>query len=177
VPELFIKLPSSLVANGGEIQLPKGANNVHFEGEMVIVMGRRARNVSVEEAGRYILGVTCGNDVTERDWQKRDLQWWRAKAADTFSPAGPFIAAGLNYDNLQLQLRVNGEVKQKGGTSDLIFNVPQIVSWVSQYVTLEPGDLIYTGTPGQTSALAAGDIVEVELEHVGILRNRVAAAP
>jgi 2-keto-4-pentenoate hydratase/2-oxohepta-3-ene-1,7-dioic acid hydratase in catechol pathway len=120
--------------------------------------------------------VTCGNDVSARDWQKGDLQWWRAKGSDTFGPCGPYIVSGLNYDDLLLTLRLNGEVKQKQRTSDLIHGVAAIVSWISRHVTLEPGDLIYTGTPGETTAMKPGDVVEVELEGVGVLRNGVEAA-
>jgi 2-keto-4-pentenoate hydratase/2-oxohepta-3-ene-1,7-dioic acid hydratase in catechol pathway len=155
--------------------LPGETDNVHYEGEMVVVVGKRARNVSADEAAGHVLGVTCGNDVSARDWQKNDLQWWRAKGSDTFGPCGPYLVAGLDYDDLRIELRVNGEVKQTQRTSDLIHNVAQIISWISRSVTLEPGDLIYTGTPGQTSPLKPGDVVEVELEGVGILRNRVAA--
>ena len=114
-----------------------------------------------------------GNDVSERDWQKSDLQWFRAKAADTFGPMGPVLITGLNYDDLLLQTRLNGEVVQSQRTKDLIFDVAAQVSYISQYVTLMPGDVIYTGTPGTTKRIVAGDVVEVELEGVGILRNRV----
>lgn len=176
VPELFYKAPSALLPNGGTILIPKGTQDLHFEGEMVLVVGRRARDVSESEAGDYLLGVTCGNDISARDWQKGDLQWWRAKGSDTFAPCGPLIASGLNYNDLALELRVNGEVKQSQRTSDLIFPAARIVSWISQHVTLEPGDLIYTGTPGTTSPLQPGDVVEVELEGVGVLRNTVAAS-
>ncbi len=174
VPEIFFKVPSCLVRHGGTIVLPAGSNDVHYEAEMVLVIGKRARDVPVEDAMRYVLGVTCGNDVSARDWQEDDLQWWRAKGHDTFGPVGPIIVSGIDYDNLQLRLRLNGEVKQEGNTSDLLYGVPQIVSWASQHVTLEPGDLIFTGTPGATSVLKSGDIVEVELEGVGTLRNCVA---
>ena len=119
----------------------------------------------------YVLGVTCGNDVSARDWQTNDIQWWRAKGHDTFGPVGPIIVAGLNNDDLLLRLRLNGEVKQEQRTKDLLYKVAEIVSWASQHVTLEPGDLIFTGTPGVTSAMKPGDIVEVELEGVGVLRN------
>ena len=177
VPEIFLKPPSCLVPTEAEIVLPKGSSDVHYEGEMVVVIGKRARNVAAGAALGHVFGVTCGNDVSARDWQKNDLQWWRAKGADTFGPCGPFIASGLDYDNLQLRLRVNGEVKQEQRTSDLIHNVAAIVSWISRFVTLEPGDLIYTGTPGKTFPLKPGDVVEVELEGVGVLKNRVAGSP
>jgi 2-keto-4-pentenoate hydratase/2-oxohepta-3-ene-1,7-dioic acid hydratase in catechol pathway len=176
VPEIFLKPPSCLVPAGAEIVLPRDTENVHYEGEMVVVIGKRARNVAPGDAPRHVLGVTCGNDVSARDWQKNDLQWWRAKGADTFGPCGPFLATGVNYNDLQLRLRVNGEVRQEQRTSDLVHNVAAILSWISQYQTLEPGDLIYTGTPGKTAALKPGDVVEVELEGVGVLTNRVVSA-
>ena len=172
-PGLFAKLPTTIIGPGDAIVLPPDATNVHYEGEMVVVIGKRASHVSEAEAPDYVFGVTCGNDVSERDWQKNDLQWFRAKATDTFGPLGPVIARGLNYSDLLLQTRLNGEVKQKQRTSDLIFNVPAVVSYVSRYVTLLPGDVIYTGTPGATSAMKPGDVVEVELEGVGVLRNPV----
>ena len=114
-----------------------------------------------------------GNDISERDWQAADLQWLRAKASDTFGPVGPFIVNGLDYGNLMVQTRVNGEVRQSASSADLIFDIPTIVSYVSRYVTLFPGDLIFTGTPGTTQAMVPGDIVEVEIEGVGILSNQV----
>jgi 2-keto-4-pentenoate hydratase/2-oxohepta-3-ene-1,7-dioic acid hydratase in catechol pathway len=176
-PAIFLKPPSCLVPAAADIVLPRGSTDVHYEGEMVVVVGKRARAVGPEEALGYVLGVTCGNDVSARHWQKNDLQWWRAKGSDTFGPCGPFIATGIAYDDLHLQLRVNGVVKQEQRTSDLVHGVAAILSYVSRYMTLEPGDLIYTGTPGQTMALNPGDVVEVELEGVGVLRNRVVASP
>jgi 2-keto-4-pentenoate hydratase/2-oxohepta-3-ene-1,7-dioic acid hydratase in catechol pathway len=178
-PEIFYKPVSALQNPEDPIVIPKGAKNVHFEGEIVIVVGKRASRVSASEAKDHIFGVTCGNDVSERDWQNgsdKDLQWWRAKGADTFAPLGPAIAAGIDYGKLLLQTRVNGEVKQKQYTSDLLFDCPAIVSWISQAVTLEPGDVIYTGTPGTTSRLNPGDVVEIDIEGIGVLRNKVAAA-
>jgi 2-keto-4-pentenoate hydratase/2-oxohepta-3-ene-1,7-dioic acid hydratase in catechol pathway len=142
---------------------------------VVIVIGKRARKVSEEKAGDYILGITCGNDISARVWQREDRQWWRAKASDTFAPCGPYIASGLDYGNVDMTLRVNDEVKQKTNTKDLIFGIPKIVSFVSQHVTLEAGDLIYTGTTGTTEGMKPGDIVTVEIEGVGTLRNRVVA--
>ena len=172
-PELFFKALTSLQNPDGEIVTPPGAKNVHYEGELVIVMGKTARQVSTERAADYIFGYTCGNDVSERDWQRGDLQWWRAKGSDTFAPLGPSIAVGLDYKKSRLQTRVNKEVKQEQLLSDLIFDAARIVSFTSQYVTLEPGDVIYTGTPGATSAMKPGDIVEVEIEGIGVLRNKV----
>lgn len=172
-PGLFAKLPTSIIATGEDIVLPPDAKNTHYEGELVVVIGRRASRVSPGEAKSYVFGVTTGNDVSERDWQRDDLQWFRAKASDTFGPLGPAIVTGLNYDDLLLQTRLNGEVVQSERTKDLIFNVANIVSYVSQYVTLEPGDVIYTGTPQSTKPIKDGDVVEVEIEGVGVLRNRV----
>jgi 2-keto-4-pentenoate hydratase/2-oxohepta-3-ene-1,7-dioic acid hydratase in catechol pathway len=173
-PGLFAKFPTSIIADGDSVRLPPDAGNVHYEGEMVLVIGKRVSNVSPAEARAAVFGITVGNDVSERDWQKSDLQWFRAKASDTFGPLGPVLVTGLNYDDLLLQTRLNGEVVQSQRTKDLIFDVPTIVSYVSRYVTLEPGDVIYTGTPGTTRQMKAGDVVEVELEQVGVLRNPVA---
>jgi len=125
----------------------------------------------------YIFGITCGNDVSERIWQKNDLQWFRAKAADTFAPLGPAVVQGLNYDDLHVTTRLNGEVRQSQSTKDLLFSVANLVSYISRFVTLLPGDLIYTGTPGTTGQMNPGDVVEVEVEGVGILRNRVVRGP
>jgi 2-keto-4-pentenoate hydratase/2-oxohepta-3-ene-1,7-dioic acid hydratase in catechol pathway len=174
LPQVFHKSPSCLVATGENIVIPPGTSDVHFEGELVIVIGK-AKHVGEAEAGKYILGVTCGNDVSARDWQKGDVQWWRAKASDTFGPVGPFIASGVNYDNLRLTLRVNGKTMQDESTSQLIHSVPKIVSFASRHVTLEPGDLIFTGTPGTTSAIKPLDQVEVEIEGIGTLVNSVVA--
>jgi 2-keto-4-pentenoate hydratase/2-oxohepta-3-ene-1,7-dioic acid hydratase in catechol pathway len=173
-PGLFTKLPTSIIGPEQEIVFPPGAEDVHYEGELVVVIGRRASRVSEAEAPKYIFGVTAGNDVSERKWQRADLQWFRAKGSDTFGPLGPAVVAGLNYNNLQLTTRLNGEVRQSQRTSDLLFSVDKVVSYVSQFVTLLPGDLIYTGTPGSTKAMKPGDVVEVEIEGVGVLRNKVA---
>jgi 2-keto-4-pentenoate hydratase/2-oxohepta-3-ene-1,7-dioic acid hydratase in catechol pathway len=176
-PGLFTKFPTSIIATDADIVLPPDAKNAHYEGEMVVVIGRHASNVAPEEAKSYVFGVSVGNDVSERDWQRADLQWFRAKASDTFGPLGPAIVTGLNYDDLLLQTRLNGEVVQSQRTKDLIFDVAHIVSYVSRYVTLLPGDVIYTGTPGTTRQIKAGDVVEVELEGVGVLRNKVTQGP
>jgi 2-keto-4-pentenoate hydratase/2-oxohepta-3-ene-1,7-dioic acid hydratase in catechol pathway len=175
-PEIFYKPITCLQNPGDPIAIPRTARNVHYEGELVLVIGRRARNVTPAQARETIWGVTCGNDVSERDWQggkEKDLQWWRAKGADTFGPLGPVIARGLDYGNLKLQTRLNGKVVQQAPTSDLLFGPAEIVSWISQAVTLTPGDVIYTGTPGQTTRMVPGDSVEVEIEGIGVLRNPV----
>lgn len=175
-PGLFAKYPTSIIATGESIVLPEDAKNVHYEGELVVVIGKRAKNVAKGESASYIFGVTAGNDVSERDWQGADLQWFRAKAADTFGPLGPAIVTGLNYNDLLLQTRLNGEVVQSERTKDLIFDVDTIVSYISRYVTLMPGDVIFTGTPQTTKAFKEGDVIEVEVEGVGVLRNRAIRA-
>jgi 2-keto-4-pentenoate hydratase/2-oxohepta-3-ene-1,7-dioic acid hydratase in catechol pathway len=174
-PELFWKPTSCLLEPSGKIVFPEGATNVHYEGELVVVIGRKTKRVTPEEAAGCIFGYTCGIDVSEREWQKTDLQWWRAKGADTFGPLGPAIAVGLDYQASRLQTRVNGEVRQSQFLSDLLFDAAAVVSHASRCVTLLPGDVIYTGTPGTTQALNPGDVVEVEIDGIGILKNEVAA--
>lgn len=174
-PEIFFKPVTALLSPEEPIVIPGGARNVHFEGELVLVIGKKAKNVSPAEAREVIFGVTCGNDVSERDWQKADLQWWRAKGSDTFAPLGPAIVRGIDYGKLLLQTRLNGEVVQRQSTSDLLFDGPSIVSFVSQYVTLTPGDAVYTGTPGATRPMKPGDVIEVEISGIGVLRNKVVA--
>ena len=176
-PEIFYKPLSALQDPSGPIVTPRDATDLHYEGEMVAVIGKQTRGVSPEEARDAIFGVTCGNDVSERNWQHgtgKDLQWWRAKGSDTFAPFGPVIAAGADYGNLQLTTRLNGEIVQQQTTSDLIFDCAAIVSWISGWITLYPGDVIYTGTPGSTRRMSPGDVVQVELEGVGVLENPVA---
>ncbi len=172
-PGVFIKLPTSIIGPGEAIEMTADAGNVHYEGELVVVIGKEAREVPLESAQEHIFGVTAGNDVSERDWQAGDLQWFRAKASDTYGPIGPVISRGVDYDDLQLTTRLNGEVVQQQRTSDLIFDTSDIVSFVSRYVTLMPGDLIFTGTPGTTRAMSEGDLVSVEIETVGLLENPV----
>jgi 2-keto-4-pentenoate hydratase/2-oxohepta-3-ene-1,7-dioic acid hydratase in catechol pathway len=175
-PGLFAKMPTSIIGPGDEIVLPLDAENVHYEGELVVVMGRRAKDVSPRDAPEYIFGVTAGNDVSERGWQSADLQWLRAKGSDTFGPCGPMIVSGLDYSDLLLETRLNGELRQSERSKDLLYGVDEIVSYVSRYVTLLPGDVIFTGTPGTTGPMQPGDVVEVELEGVGILRNTIVRA-
>lgn len=178
-PEIFYKPITCLQNPGDPIVIPADSQNTHYEGELVLVMGKQASHVSKDDARKAIFGVCCGNDVSERDWQggpNKDLQWWRAKGADTFGPLGPMVVQGLDYGNLLLQTRLNGEVVQKQNTSDLLFDCPTIVSFISRYVTLMPGDLIYTGTPGSTRKMKPGDMVQVEIEGIGILSNPIQAA-
>jgi 2-keto-4-pentenoate hydratase/2-oxohepta-3-ene-1,7-dioic acid hydratase in catechol pathway len=175
-PEIFYKPITCLQHPGADIVIPKDSKNTHYEGELVIVIGKHTRNASAADAKDAIFGVTCGNDVSERDWQngaQKDLQWWRAKGADTFGPLGPGIVRGLDYANLELSTKLNGKVVQHSNTSDLLFDCPTIVSFISRYVTLLPGDLIYTGTPGSTQRMSPGDTVEVEISGIGTLFNRV----
>lgn len=172
-PGLFAKYPTSLVGHEDDIVRPPDSHNLHYEGELVLVIGRKCSKVSEADAQDCIFAVTAGNDVSERDWQAADLQWLRAKGSDTFGPVGPSMVVGLDPDDLLVETRVNGEVRQSERTSDLIFNTSYIVSYISQYVSLEPGDLIFTGTPGSTQAMEPGDVVEIEVEGVGVLRNTV----
>ena len=175
-PEVFYKPISALQNPRDPIILPKEAEEVHYEGELVIVIGQKSRRISVVDAEKSIFGVTCGNDISERIWQngpQKDVQWWRAKGADTFAPVGPYIASGINYGNLMMKTRLNGQTVQEVSTSELIFDCQTVVSFISQYVTLMPGDLIFTGTSGKTGPLNPGDKVEVEIEGVGVLQNNV----
>jgi 2-keto-4-pentenoate hydratase/2-oxohepta-3-ene-1,7-dioic acid hydratase in catechol pathway len=173
IPQLFLKPASSVIGPGETIVLPPDARRVDAEGELVAVIGRGCRNVPPEEALRYVFGYTCGNDVSARHWQRDDVQWWRAKGSDTFSPIGPVIATGLDPTALRLVTRVNGVEAQNTSTSMLIFGVAELVSFASRYMTLEPGDLLFTGTPGEPPRLNAGDVVEVEIDGIGVLSNPV----
>ncbi len=172
-PGLFTVPATSIIGPGEYIVRPAGSENLHYEAEMVVVIGKRAVNVSLEDAPDYIFGVAAGNDVTERAWQGTDIQWVRAKGTRGFNAVGPVLVAGLDYTNLQIEGRLNGEVRQGENTSDLIFNMNYLVSYISTYFTLEPGDLIWSGTMGTTRAMEPGDVYEVEIEGVGILRNEV----
>ena len=174
-PPLFLKLPTSLTGPNTDVVYPPDATDLHFEGELVVVIGKMASKISAEEAPDHIFGVTAGNDVSERSWQANDLQWLRAKASDTFGPLGPAVVTGLNYLDLRVQTRLNGETMQDQSSIDHIHDIHVILSYVSQYVTLYPGDIIYTGTPGATAPMKPGDTVEIEVEGVGVLQNRVVA--
>jgi 2-keto-4-pentenoate hydratase/2-oxohepta-3-ene-1,7-dioic acid hydratase in catechol pathway len=179
-PEIFLKPTTCLQHPDAPIVIPPGALNVHYEAELVIVIGRTLRNASAADASAAIFGYTCGNDVSERDWQNgpdKDLQWWRAKGADTFGPMGPvLVTPPWDPTNSSIQCRLNGQVKQQQKLSDLLFGPVEIVRFISRYATLEPGDVIFTGTPGSTTAMKPGDIVEVEIGGIGVLRNPVKAA-
>ena len=185
-PLLFLKPPSAILPHEGLISYPPESEQVDYEAELGIVIGKRCRNVSKDEAADYILGYTCFNDVTARDLQKKDGQWTRAKSFDTFAPVGPFIITHeelaqnkLSTDSLSIVCRVirnqNEEVRQNSSTSEFIFGIPTLISFISSVMTLEPGDIIATGTPSGIGELLVGDTVEVEIEGVGVLRNTVAA--
>ncbi len=173
IPQLFLKPSSSVIGPDDQIMLPAGARRVDAEGELVAVIGRSCRNVSASEALQYVLGYTCGNDVSARHWQRDDIQWWRAKGADTFTAVGPVVVTGLDPTDLQLATRLNGEERQASNTGQMIHDLATIISFASEVMTLEPGDLVFTGTPGETPTMEDGDVVEVEVGGVGVLRNPV----
>jgi 2-keto-4-pentenoate hydratase/2-oxohepta-3-ene-1,7-dioic acid hydratase in catechol pathway len=175
-PLLFFKPPSSVIGPGAPIVLTPQSQQVEHESELVVVIGRRCRNVSADEAWSYVLGATCGNDVTARDLQRQDSQWTRAKGFDTFCPLGPWLVTGLSESevaDLEVVCRVNGEVRQRGNTSEMVFPPAQLIAYISAIMTLEPGDVIMTGTPAGVSPIVEGDEVEVEVEGIGILKNPV----
>jgi 2-keto-4-pentenoate hydratase/2-oxohepta-3-ene-1,7-dioic acid hydratase in catechol pathway len=172
-PMLFLKPPSALLGHGEAIRLPAASKQVEFEGEIGIVMGRRFRGGSLADAERAIGGFTCVNDVTARDLQKVDGQWGRAKGFDTFCPAGPHVAEGLDWRSLELSTRVNGAERQHASSRGMHFSIPELVAYIGDIMTLEPGDLFATGTPAGVGSLAPGDVVEVEISGVGVLSNTV----
>ncbi len=176
VPILFFKPPTSLIATGETILLPSVSTRVEFEAEIGVVVGKRVRNVDQSGAERAIGGFVCVNDVTCRDLQKTDGQWGRAKGFDTFCPVGPKVVAGLDWRGLELICRVNGVQRQRARSTDMAFSIPELISFLSGIMTLEPGDLIATGTPAGTAPLQHGDVVEVEIPGVGILSNPVRGA-
>ncbi len=176
-PLMFLKPSTAVIADGMPIERPAGYERVDYEGELGVVIGKRARRVSREEALDYVQGYVCVNDVTVRDLQQKDGQWTRAKGFDTFCPIGPRIVPGLDPTDLRITTRVNGVVKQDSSTSDLIFDVATLISFCSHHMTLEVGDVISTGTPSGVGPLRPGDVVEVEIAGIGILRNPVIARP
>jgi 2-keto-4-pentenoate hydratase/2-oxohepta-3-ene-1,7-dioic acid hydratase in catechol pathway len=174
-PLLFLKPPSAVLASGEAIRYPKGVTRLDPEAELAIVIGRRARAVPRERALDYVAGLTCFNDVSARNYQKSDGQWTRAKGFDTFAPLGPWVAMGLESDGLTIECRVNGERRQRGDTGDLLFPVPELICFISSVMTLEPGDVIASGTPAGVAPVQVGDRIEVEIEGIGVLENRVEA--
>jgi 2-keto-4-pentenoate hydratase/2-oxohepta-3-ene-1,7-dioic acid hydratase in catechol pathway len=173
-PLLFLKAPSSVIASGDSIELPSASQQVEHEGELGVVIGRLARRLSSDDDPlSYVLGYTCVNDVTARDLQRKDVQFTRGKSFDTFCPVGPWIESNIDPSNVTVETRLNGEVKQKGNTADMAFPVAFLIRYISEIMTLYPGDLIATGTPAGVSRMKPGDTVEVEVTGIGILRNEV----
>ena len=178
-PLIFLKPPSSLIASGDSIVYPTLSENVHYEGELGVVIGpRAARRVPAEQAQDYVFGYTCVNDVTARDLQRKDGQWTRGKGFDTFCPVGPWIVRreDVVFEDLRVRTLLDGEVKQDGSVQEMIFSVGAIIAFVTQFMTLEPGDLIATGTPSGVGPMQAGSTVSVEINGIGVLQNRVVAA-
>ncbi|MEW9586935.1 fumarylacetoacetate hydrolase family protein [Paraburkholderia sp. DGU8] len=178
LPMIFIKPESALAGPHDPIVYPKQAEVIHYEAELVVVIGRTARRVSEEDALGYVLGYTCGNDVSNRVIQKEEMRFgtlFAGKLFDTFAPLGPVISTGLNPGNLQIVGRLNGEVKQHSNTSDLLFSVPRLIAYLSSFMTLMPGDVIMTGTPSGIGLIKPGDVFEVEIEGIGTLSNPVVA--
>ena len=174
-PLIFLKAPSAMIADGEPIVLPPQSAQMEYEAEIGVVIGRRLRRASPAEAEQGIRGFVCLNDVTARDLQKSDGQWTRAKGFDSFCPVGPRVAEGLSWRELQVIGRVNGRERQRGRSSEMVFAIPTLLSYISGVMTLEPGDLVATGTPAGVGPLAPGDVVEVEIPGVGILTNPVKA--
>ena len=172
-PGLFLKGLNALTGPGDPIPYPGWTNSLHYEGELAVVIGREMRQVSEGEALEHVLGYTCAVDVTARDRQKTDLQWTRGKSADGFCPVGPWLETDFDPAEVQVQTRVNGELRQDGNTRDLIFTVPQVLAYISTFMTLLPGDLVLTGTPEGVGELSVGDQVEVRIDGIGSLTNEV----
>lgn len=175
-PDVGYRAVNALVARGEQVVIPPGATKVQYEGELVAVIGKRARNLSEAEALSCVLGFTIGNDVSERAWQKSDRTLWRAKNADTFKPMGPWIETDVHLDRLETRVRVNGSETTKFATNDMIFGVAAYIAAITRYITLVPGDMIWMGTDGTSPDLRAGDTVEVEITGIGTLRNPFVAA-
>lgn len=175
VPLIFLKPPSAVIGPGKAIRLPPQSRQVEHEAELAVVMGRRGRWITADQAQAFIWGYTAANDVTARDLQRRDPQWTRAKGFDTFAPLGPWVETEFDPTDVQIICRVNGEVRQLGSTREMVFTIPHLIAFISSVMTLEPGDVILTGTPAGVGPLQPGDIVEVEIEGLGVLRNPVEA--
>ncbi|MBT5186684.1 MAG: fumarylacetoacetate hydrolase family protein [Kordiimonadaceae bacterium] len=172
-PGLFTVPVGSIIGPEDDMVRPLGATNFHYEAEMVIVIGKKAENVPLEEAGDYIFGVTIGNDGSERDWQANDIQWTRAKGTKNFNPVGPHLVTGLDHTDLDIEGRHNGVKSQGANSSGMIFNFNYMVHYISQYFTLEPGDVIWSGTMGDTGPMQPGDTYEITVEGIGTLKNKL----
>lgn len=174
-PLIFLKPPSAVIGPGEKILLPPQSHQIEHEAELVVVFGKRGRWIPVEKAKEYIFGYTIGNDVTARDLQKSDRQWTRGKGFDTFCPLGPWIETDLDTTDTLISCRVNGELRQMASTREMVFTIPQIITYVSSVMTIEPGDILFTGTPAGTGAIKPKDQVEIEIEGIGQLVNEVDA--
>jgi 2-keto-4-pentenoate hydratase/2-oxohepta-3-ene-1,7-dioic acid hydratase in catechol pathway len=172
-PMIFMVSQSSIISTGEEIHLANAAHRTDFEGELAIVIGKTAKSVSIEEALNYVFGYTCCNDISDRILQKRDVQYVRAKSYDTYKPLGPVIETAIDPNQAPIRVRVNGQIRQDSNTNDMIFSAAEIISTISQVMTLDPGDVIITGTPSGVGPLQPGDIVEIEIEGIGTLTNKV----
>ncbi len=178
-PEPFYKTPTAIIGPGDPIRISPDAGLVVCESELVVIIGKQAKNVSEGDALNHVFGYTCGNDVSARDWQggpDADTQWWRAKSADTFGPTGPFIVTDIDPHDVNIRGLVNGVEGQKCHSSEMIFNIPQAISFITRYVTLEVGDMLWTGTSGTTPPINVGGDVTVEIDKIGVLHNPVEAA-
>jgi 2-keto-4-pentenoate hydratase/2-oxohepta-3-ene-1,7-dioic acid hydratase in catechol pathway len=177
VPLLFFKPPSSVVGPGQPVLLPPQSQRVEHEGELAVVIGKRGRWIAAEQAENHLLGYTIANDITARDLQRRDGQWTRAKGFDTFCPLGPWIETDLEIADVLITCRVNGEMRQMASTREMVFTIPQLIAFVSSVMTLDPGDVLLTGTPAGVGLLVEGDSVEVDIEGIGVLANPVKRDP
>ncbi|MFA4844762.1 MAG: fumarylacetoacetate hydrolase family protein [Candidatus Margulisiibacteriota bacterium] len=172
-PVIFLKPPTAVIYNNDKIVYPEMTGELHYEGELGVVIKDRVKNISESDASQHILGFCCANDVTARDLQKLDGQWTRAKSFDTFCPLGPEVVAGLDPDNLAIKVYLNGQLKQSSNTANMIFKVNYLVAFISRIMTLEPGDVILTGTPPGVGPMRVGDEVKVEIAGIGSLSNMV----
>lgn len=172
-PSLFLKAPNAITNPATPIRRPVEVRRLEYEGELAVVIGRTAHRIAAERAAAFILGYTCANDITAHDW-RADGQWARAKSANTFCPLGPWIETEIDDpSDLRITTRVEGRVVQSESTSDMVFGVPELLAYVTRWITLQPGDLLLTGSPAGVGALTPGDVVEVEISEIGTLRNTV----
>lgn len=177
-PLCFMKPPTALIAHGLPVVYPKNSATVHYEAELVVVIGKTGRHIPVSRALTHVLGYTCGNDISARDWQRREMAQGfllRGKGFDTFGPIGPVVETDIDPSDVGIRLRLNGEIRQNARTSQLIFDIPTLISSLSEAITLEAGDVIWTGTPAGVGPISPGDVMEVEIDGIGTLRNPVIA--
>jgi 2-keto-4-pentenoate hydratase/2-oxohepta-3-ene-1,7-dioic acid hydratase in catechol pathway len=174
LPLIFLKPSTAVIGPDDKIKLPRGWKRIDYEGELGVVIGKKAKDVPEEEAKEFVLGYTCFNDVSDRHAQANDGQWTRAKGYDTFAPIGPWIETEADPDNLKLETYLNSELRQSASTSDLLFGISKLVNFISGVMTLLPGDVIATGTPSDVGPMKPGDVVEIRIENIGTLKNFVA---